>query len=141
MRIICLMVLLFLGMIFIAGCTGGETAAALGGLGAGIEIAKISNERLLDTIQEADTIQVNLQKVVDSAEGALKNDPNAIAALLAAISQDDANNIIAQALETYSQSKGTVETIKEKAKDPAWWAAFVLALTAAYQKYQRAKKK
>jgi len=71
----------------------------------------------------------------------LLNDPNMTKILVeaagAGITTPEQEQLILNAIEQYEKIHGTVSVIKSNAKDPAWWIAFVLGLTAAYQKRQR----
>lgn len=74
----------------------------------------------------------------------LLSDPCMMAVLIqaagAGITTREQQQMILAAIEQYDNIHGTAAIIKKNAEDPAWWIAFVLGLTAAYQKYQRSKE-
>ena len=142
----CLIIGAVLFSLFLSGC-GAEMNSLMAGIGIGIESAKIANDNLEKSLIEADKKQTEINKLVAIANTFLDtNDPNDvdnIAILLNTLGGIDPNDtvklneVITSAIEAYEEGNTTLGVVKEKAKEPSYWLALVLAATAGYQKKRR----
>ncbi len=129
--------------LFLGGCGSVESVGYfLGGLKTGIQLAEKTTEELNKATADANDLQIKIKEASNSAKSILAiADPNDIA-LIAELIKSDPNsieNIITGVIEIYNNTHGAIATVKEKSREPSYWVALLLGMTAAYQKYRRIK--
>lgn len=124
------------------------------GLAGGLEAAKQANIEIRQQLVEAKAVREELGATLAEAKAAIK-DPNetriaslierlnALGARLDVVGELDEESVgkmVADALEVYYQTHGTIAMVKEEAGDKSNWAGLALAITALYQKLARRKE-
>jgi len=112
---------IFLGLMFIPGCTVEQTGAVAAGM-ALQQSLQIAADRVAQDPNSANAYALAV---------ALQN-----AGLLPVV-DGDPQVIIETAVQAAMDANSWTEWSKEKAKTPSWWIASVLAVIAGYQKKKR----
>lgn len=123
----------------LAGCLESVGYFSAGAVAA-TELAKIQIEEAAAAMEEHRLVLDNLKAAIET--GSL-DDAMAVAAMIPADPADQAKieQIVIDAMTAYHNANSIGAAAKEQAKEPGWYVALVLGLTAAYQKYRRKEEK